>query len=202
MCIPSNYYEKIFQELNVPNKYANIDMVMICSFLPHRLQVRKNKLELIKEKIKNNPEINHHITEYLFKYSVYEKFESIVFDNSFIKNDMYIKRELKVKSNEYTLEQIERELNEIKTKRKMQINDMNMFYKEIEKCMKKNNLSNQERENIIEQFAFLTLIVSEEERRHMIECKIFAILAQIFYWENVDISRTSINTILDIYKQL
>lgn len=202
MCIPSNYYEKIFQELKVPNKYANIDMVMICSFLPHRLQVRKNKLELIKEKIKNDPEINNHIKEYLFKYSVYEKFESIAFDNSFIKNDMYIRRELKLKSNEYTLEQIEKELNEIKTKRKIQISDMNIFYKEIEKCMKKNSLSDQERKNIIEQFSFLTLIVSEEERRHMIECKIFAILAQIFYWEDVDIARNSIKNILDIYKKL
>ncbi len=39
---------------------------------------------------------------------------------------------------------------------------------------------------------FLTLIVSEEERRHMIECKIFAIMAKIFSLEDVDIARNSI----------
>lgn len=202
MCIPSNYYEKIFKQLKVPDKYANIDMVMICSFLPHRLQVRKNKLELIKEKIKNDPKINNHIKEYLFNYAVYEKFESTAFDNSFITNDMFIRRELKLKSNEYTLEQIEKELIEIETKRKIQINDMNIFYKKIKECMEKVGLPEEERRNIIEQFSFLTLIVSEEERRHMIECKIFAIMAKIFSLEDIDIARNSIKNILDIYKKL
>ncbi len=97
MCIPSNYYEKIFQQLEMPDKYANIDLVMICSFLPHRLQVRKNKLKLIKEKIKNNPQIDNLIKEYLFNYAVYEKFENTAFDNSFITNEMFIKKRIEIK---------------------------------------------------------------------------------------------------------
>ncbi len=202
MYIPSNYYENLFKELKLDSEYANIDIVMICSFLPHRIQVRKNKLNLLKEKIENNSKLSEHIKEYLLNYSIYEKFESIAFDNSFIKNDIYIRRELRLKANEYSLKQIKEELDEIENKRKRQINDMNCFYKNLENSMRKLKLNQDEKENIVEQFSFLTLIVSEEERRHMIECEIFAILAQIFLVEDIDVSRNSIEKILSIYIEL
>ncbi len=52
-----------------------------------------------------------------------------------------LKRELKLKSNEYKLEQIEKELIEIETKKKIQINDMNMFFIKITRMHEKNWLA-------------------------------------------------------------
>lgn len=92
-------------------------------------------------------------------------------------------------SSQYTLEMINKELNEIESNRANQINNMKMFYNYIK-----------DRDDLINIFSFLSLVVSEEERRHMIECKIFAILSEIFSYIDMDISRIGIEDIVKNYK--
>lgn len=189
MYIPYNYYDSLLSELEMPDNLKNIDYAMICSFLPHRIQVRKNKLLLLKDYIKENQKFEKHINDYLVNYAVYENFETIVYDNSYIKNSSYIKRELNKMSAQYTLEMIDKELNEIDSNRKKQINNMKVFYNYIEN-----------RDDLISIFSFLSLVVSEEEKRHMLECKILAILSEIFSYIDMDISRIGIEDIVKNYK--
>ena len=189
MYIPYNYYELLLSKLDMPNDFKNIDYAMICAFLPHRIQVRKNKLLLLKDYIQESQQIEKYISDYLINYAIYENFETIVYDNSYIKNSNYIGRELKKMSSQYTLEMINKELNEIESNRANQINNMKMFYNYIK-----------DRDDLINIFSFLSLVVSEEERRHMIECKIFAILSEIFSYIDMDISRIGIEDIVKNYK--
>lgn len=189
MYIPYNYYDSLLSELKMPDNLKNIDYAMICAFLPHRIQVRKNKLLLLKDYIQESQKLEKHINDYLINYAIYENFETIVYDNSYIKNSDYIRRELKRMSSQYTLEMIDKELKEIENNRKKQINNMKLFYNYIEN-----------REDLINIFSFLSLIVSEEERRHMVECKIFAILSEIFNYIDMDISRIKIEDIVKNYK--
>lgn len=200
MYIPTNYYNKILDKLKMPREYSNIDLTMVCSFLPHRLQVRKSKLNLLKDYINKEKDLDIEIKDYLLNYAVYEKFEAIAFDNSFLKNDIYLKRELKSMAGKYSLEQIEREFYEIDVSRKTQISSMKKFYENLDKCLIM--MDESEKENIINTFAFLILIVSEEERRHMIECKMFAILAEVFAYIDIDVSRARIEDVVNIYSKL
>lgn len=200
MCIPSNYYDDFFKEIKIDNKYSNIDLVMVCSFLPHRIQARKNKLELLKDYINKKENLEDKVKEYMLNCSIYERFEATIFDNSFIKDDIYLKRELKNMSNKYTIEQIEQEILDIKNNRSRQIDNMKKFYEKLDLSI--STMSESEKKNVIRIFTFLTLIVSEEERRHMIECKIFAIIAEVFNNVNIDISRAKIAEIVSVYKTL
>lgn len=200
MFIPSNYYDEIFSYINMPKEYANIDFVMICSFLPHRIQVRKEKLELLKEYIGESEDLQNKIKRYMLEYAIYEKFEAIVFDNSFIKDDMYIKRELRKMASKYDINQIEQEILDIEENRRKQIINMEKFFENLKLSI--STMNKLEYNNIIKIFTYLTLIVSEEERRHMIECKIFAIIAEIFNYIDLDISRSGMEEIINVYGKM
>ena len=201
MFIPSNYYEKILDDLKMSDEY-NIDFVMICSFLPHRLQIRREKLKLLKSYLSDDKQIYAKIKDYSLNFGVFEKFHELAFDNNIIINDHSIKSELNRMSKEYSIEKIEQELEDIEINRKNQISRMYDFYNKLENQLEKNKIYKKDKDIIIEKFAFLTLIVSEEERRHMIECKIFAILSEIFKVLKMDISRNSLNKLLETYKNI
>ena len=194
MLIPYRHYSKLIKELNIPSDYS-IDDLMICSFIPHRLQVRKNKLLLLKEFMEKNEDIDESIKKYILDYAVYEQFENIAFDNEFLKNDAYLRRELKRMSKEYSIKDIDFECTKMNENREKQKEKMNSFINLV-------NERTQNNQKVVETLSFLILIVSEEEKRHMIECKIFAILCEVFKYEKIDISRSSMKDILDTYKFL
>lgn len=196
MFIPSNYYYEILDELGISNEFS-IDDIMLCSFIPHRLQVRLNKLILTKKLIIKDKDFDQSLKRYMIEYAVYEQFENIAFNNEFLKNDIYLKRELHKMSKEYSIEDIDSECTSIKENRMKQKNRMTKLFNMIDENVNINN-----RKEIVEIFSFLILIVSEEERRHMIECKIMAIFAEVFAKEKIDISRCSIKDILSTYKFL
>ena len=202
MFIPSNYYENILESINMPKEYINIDLVMICSFMPHRIQVRKNKLELLRKFIENNEDIDIEIKKYMQDYAVYEKFEELAFDNSILKNANFIKNDLNRMKREYTIKDIENELQSIEYNRKNQINKLYEFYNVLENKMNECNMTLKEKKEFVEKFSFLTLIVSEEEKRHMIECKIFAIISEVLKSIKIDISRAAIYEIIETYRCL
>lgn len=194
MLIPYRYYSNLIKELNIPSDYS-IDDLMVCSFIPHRLQVRKNKLLLLKEFIERDGDIEESMKKYILNYAVYEQFENIAFDNEFLKDNTYLRRELKKMSKEYSIRDIDFECTKMSKNREIQKEKMNRFFNLINERTKNN-------QKLVEAFSFLILIVSEEEKRHMIECKIFAILSEVFKYEKIDISRSSIKNILDTYKFL
>ena len=174
--------DKYNDELKNKNIASSIEDIMICSFEPHRIQLRKNKLELAIKYAKNIINDKDY-SEYFDKYVFYEEFEKWIFDVEKYTNREYIERELKRTTKKYTIEEFEKELKQIQINREMCLQRAFDFVEQID-------------EDEIEKYSFLSIIVSEEERRHMIECKLLLLIGLTFKNIDIDIGRSSINELL------
>ena len=71
--------EKYNLEIKNKNISSSIENIMVCSFEPHRIQLRKNKLELAI-KLAKGIITEKDYSEYFNKYVFYEEFEKWIFD--------------------------------------------------------------------------------------------------------------------------
>lgn len=201
MFLPANYYDEILKEINMPEDMANVDYSLVCSFTPHRIKVREEKLKILLLYIKHDEKIEDEVKKYIINYAVFENFETLAFDDSIIKNEVFIKRQLKEMAEQYSMEEIKNELDQIHIKRNEQILNMNKFYNNL-KISAKKIYSKEKTKKIIETFSYLILITSEEEKRHMIECKIFSIMSEVFKYMDIDISRNRLDKIIENYRKV
>ena len=174
--------EKYNLEIKNKNISSSIENIMVCSFEPHRIQLRKNKLELAI-KLAKGIITEKDYSEYFNKYVFYEEFEKWIFDIDKYLSKSYLERELKRTAKKYTIEELENELNQIDVNRKMCLKRAFDFVERID-------------ENEIEKYSFLSIIVSEEEKRHMIECKLLLLIGLVFNNIDIDIGRSSINELI------
>ncbi len=178
--------DKYNDELKNKNIKSSIENIMICSFEPHRIQLRKSKLELAIKYAKGTITDDDY-KEYFDKYAFYEEFERWIFDVDKYLNREYIEREIKRTTKKYTIEELEYELKQIQINREMCIQRSLEFVECID-------------ENEIERYSFLSIIVSEEEKRHMIECKLLLLIGLTFKNIDIDIGRSNINELLYVIR--
>lgn len=174
--------EKYNLEIKNKNISSSIENIMVCSFEPHRIQLRKNKLELAI-KLAKGIITEKDYSEYFNKYVFYEEFEKWIFDVDKYLSKSFLERELKRTAKKYTIEELENELNQIDVNREMCLKRAFDFVERID-------------ENEIEKYSFLSIIVSEEEKRHMIECKFLLLIGLVFNNIDIDIGRSSINELI------
>ena len=58
------------------------------------------------------------------------------------------------------------------------------------------NIDKKEKENLFSKISFLSLLATEEEKRHMIECKLLLLTGLVFNNIDIDIGRSSINELI------
>ena len=165
--IPHEYYKKLLGKYN--NLYS-IDDFMICAFEPHRMRVNKSKMNLAIKELVSDEELE----EYKLNYMAFEEFEKWIFDIERFKNNIYLKRELRKMAKSFSKQELQNEIkSEIDNRNKQLLN-----FKRILKEIEKSGVSNYEDD--LDCLGFLSVIVSEEEMRHMIECKILVVLRILF----------------------
>ena len=186
MYIPHEYYKNILKKYN--DSYS-VDDFMICAFEPHRMRVNKSKMTLaLKDAISDED-----IEEYKLSNMAYEEFEKWIFDIEKFKENVYLKREISKMSKHFSKEELENEIKSENDNRNKQL----LKYKNILEEMK--SINKEESDDDIDSLGFLSVIVSEEEMRHMIECKILVIMGFCFNLMQIDVSRINISDLVKNY---
>ena len=175
MYIPvEKYKSKLLEE----NTKLHLEDVMVCSFEPHRLQLRKEKLILALKYKKSIIDETDYI-KYYNNYVFYEEFEKWLFDTEKYTNRLFLNRELRNIDKKYTENELLAEINTIEKNRK--------------NCLKRAlNFASQIKSDNLLKYTFLSTIVSEEELRHMIECKLLLLWGIQFNNMDIDVGRSSI----------
>lgn len=196
MFIPYDYYKQIFIKNKIDCSEYSVDDLMICSFEPHRILINKKKLELIKNYL-SNKEIKPE--DYISKIAVYEEFENWIFDNTKLKDASFLIREIKNSASKYSLKEIESQLDFNKNNRAKQLEKYKKLLNELMTKLTQNNYNEKYIKSVLNSVGILSVIVSEEEKRHMIECKIFAILSEVFKKIKIDPARANLERIYRNY---
>ncbi|WP_124066126.1 hypothetical protein [Clostridium sp. E02] len=184
MFMPCEYYIKQFQVCRLEPQLCNVDNLMVCMFEPHRILVRKKKLKLALQYQKN--ELGEEsIFDYLKEIAVYEQFADWIFGVEKLLDTRFIKKELKKLAGCFTKKELEEEYRTLDRSRDWQVYSLYSLLHAVGK-------SSAEREEYIDKFLYLTHITTEEEKRHMIECRIFAVLGYVFSQLKIDSTRYSL----------
>ena len=193
MFLPYKYYFQRLESLSLPPDLWNIDNLMVCMFEPHRILVRKQKLKLAKKYLENTlSEVD--ICGYQKECAVYEEFEKWIYGVVPLHNSMFCFKNVRNLAASYSLEEIDRELLSLDNSRNKQVKKL---YELL--CLIKEFASKDE---IFDDFIFLSQISTEEEKRHMIECKIFAILGDIFEKLQIKSTRMSLSQLIKTTRYL
>lgn len=194
MFIPSEYYMKQFQTCRLEPQLCNADNLMVCMFEPHRILVRKKKLELALRYQKN--ELGEEsIFNYLKEIAVYEQFTNWIYGVEKLLDTRFIKKELKKIAGSFTKEELEEEYRTLERSRDRQVSSLYSLLNAVRK-------SGASREEYVDKFLYLTHITTEEEKRHMIECRIFAVLGYVFSQLEFDSTRYSLEELQTIIHYL
>lgn len=192
MVIPYDILEKELRKLNLD---IDIDNTYLCAVKPHRNIIKDEKIKLAIKLI-NNELSKNDLEKYLNSIGAYEKFEEWCLDVSYLENPIFLMRELNNMISIYQKIELEKEI----------INDIN-FRVNREKLVLTNlkkiynlNINKKEKENLFSKISFLSLLATEEEKRHMIECKILVIFGKYFKDKNVDMARTNLENLLNLIK--
>lgn len=177
MFIPISKYKK---KLKAENARLVLEDIMFCAFEPHRILLRKRKIEMaisLGKGIVIEPMIKDYFDELVY----YEEFERWLFFPEKYRSIRFLMRELKGLCKKYLVEELEEELELINKKREESLERARQFAYKI--C----NLN---------QYLMLPAIVTEEEKRHMIECKLLFCLGKSLEKLDIDIARSDIKIII------
>lgn len=190
MLIPYDILENELRKLNLD---IDIDNTYLCAIDPHRNIIKNEKIKLAIKLI--NKELSREdLEEYLNFIGPYEKFEEWCLDVSYLEDPVFLTRELNNLISTYQKAELEKEIiNDIRYRKKRE----NLVLKNLEKIYNL-NINNIEKENIFSKISFLSLLATEEEKRHMIECKILVIFGKYFKDKNVDMARTNIENLANL----
>lgn len=196
MIIPKEYYNKLFVDLGFQNGEINLDDLLTSMVVPHRTQVRIRKLELALAILKDKENYEKLLKCFMENELIFDNFESWCFDDLKLIDDRYVRREIKKISDCYTETEIKAELESIKKKREISFVKFENALGLIEDKMKSKLLENQV-EDVLEKVLLLSMIATEEEKRHMIECKHFILIGKLMSTLQLDPGRSSILDILN-----
>lgn len=191
MFLPREFYKKTLEKLDI---HGDVDSLMFCYVEPHRIEVRKQKINLIMQCVESSRSESEALMQnYMLKFGVYEQFENWLFIIDRFLNLRYLKREIRniSKNNKFT--DLIRERDLILENRRRQ------YYK-FQKNMNKIYLSLKtisDKKEMISCLLFPSIITTEEELRHMIECKIFAIFGYIFDKFQIEANRMNLEELED-----
>lgn len=166
---------------------------MICAFVPHRNMIRKEKLRLAYfQKVENDSnKLEQGIKEYQENILPFEFFEQWLFDTRRYSESKYLRREIKKIAQSYTTEEILDEIDTIDLSRK---NNINLF---LNNCFK---IQKSPKKSLINFLVFFSEIVSEEEKRHMLNSKVYLYLGLAFQNIDIDMSRNNREKLLSVYR--
>ena len=192
MIIPYDILEKELKKLNLD---IDIDDTYLCVVKPHRDIIKDEKIKLAIKLI-NNELSKEDIEKYLNPFGAYEKFEEWCLDVSYLEDSIFLMRELNNMILTYQKTELEEDIiNDIKVREKRE----NLVFKNLEKIYNL-NIDKEEKENIFSKISFLSLLATEEEKRHMIECKILVTFGKYFKDKNVDMARTNLEKLSNLIK--
>lgn len=176
MFIPISEYKK---RLKDEDEKLVLEDIMFCTFEPHRMSLRKHKLEIALSLSKGDV-IETMIKDYFDEVVFYEEFENWLFFPEKYKSIRFLMRELKGLCRKYTIEELEAELNIINKKRKETLDRARYFANKVHN---------------INQFLILPALITEEEKRHIVECKLLFCLGKSLEKLDIDIARSDKKTI-------
>lgn len=193
MLIPFDFYAHTLNELEVPEYAAVLDHVLVCPFHPHRVLLRLKKIETALA-LKKSPSTASVIQEYINKYLVYSEFENWIFDTSKLDDVGITTREIQRTVKDLSIDEMQKEIDAIERNRNYQLVKKIEFLSTIESYAHK-KMSASEINNLLHMFSFLSLIVAEEEQRHMLECRHFVIIGKLFKILDIDPARSRLEDI-------
>lgn len=190
MVIPYDILENELRKLNLD---IDIDNTYLCAVKPHRNIIKDEKIKLAIKLI-NNELSKEDLEKYLNSIGPYEKFEEWCLDVSYLEDPIFLMRELNNLISMYQKKELEAEIiNNVRYRKKRE----NLVLKNLEKIYNL-NINNIEKENLFSKISFLSLLSTEEEMRHMIECKILVIFGKYFKDKNVDMARTNLENLANL----
>lgn len=199
--IPKYYYNDLLSEVCTGSVYQ-VDDFLVSFIEPHRLIVRRKKLEIAIKYIEKGSLNYEMLDTYMKEYMPFDLFIEWLYDDIKLTNYKLIEKEIKSLANIYGYKGLKFEYEQLMLKRKKSIKTR--FYAMNNLCisLKKNKFSEVDISNILQQFAFLSFVSTEEEKRHMIVCKFFIIIGRILRVLKLDIARSSIEDIQCLAKAI
>ena len=194
MLIPFREYESTLELLEMNNN--SVSDFMISAVVPHRNLLRIEKLELLKKYLNKVIKVEDY-EKFFDSIGIYEEFENWLLDPSKAKDFSVVERELRIMSKTLTLCDIHDEIRSIIDFRQKNINKYLLSLNKVVVNARKNKMPET---SLLGKFLFLSEIVTEEERRHMLESKAFLLIGNMFVKYDIDPSRTGINDIIRVVK--
>lgn len=190
--IPVQYYNEKISTYG--NEEMSLDDFLVSMVEPHRMLVRRNLLELALEKKKygvvNEIKINQFLNNVCHTY-----FDEWLFSDSKVTEPFYLLRDISSITSNYSESEIVSELTEMKKRRQKKIKKFFSNLSYIRNAGGK-SICEYEAVELAESLAFLSLIATEEEKRHMIECRYFLLIGRVLKALNIDVSRSSVKEIV------
>ena len=171
--------EEYNNRLNPDLVKTRVEDIMFCAFEPHRVLLRKKKIEMAI-KYAQEKDITLDVEKYMQKYMFFEEFEKWLFSPEKYKSDRFLLREVKGLCKNHSESELVSQLSLINQKRADAVSRALQFANDV---------------SDLNQFIILPAIITEEEKRHMIECKLLYCLGKNIENLRVDIARSDISTI-------
>lgn len=198
--LPREYFYSIFSKYQIENEY-HMDDFLISFVEPHRVLVRRKKIELALDYLENNQFDEERLTNFRLNYMPYDMFTEWLFDDTKLKSNRLLIKEIKSLVNTYSKEALIYEHKQLVDNRKASLvrrfNKMNHMYD----IMVKFGEERSEIDNILSRLTFLSVVSTEEERRHMLVCKFHILLGRVLRTYKLDVARSSKEDILFTVEQ-
>ena len=194
MLLPLDYYSDILLDICDDGEILLAEDALICPFYPHRVMVRREKLKLALDVTNRAAPDDQQYQEYLRRFGVYEGYEEWIFDYSRLSNITYVKRDVDFILKSLSSDEIAKEIMLIDSNRDRQASRFIRFLDKIEELSLKH--PTYRKKNLVDMFSFLSLVVAEEEKRHMLECRHFALLGPVFSKLDIDPARINLDELL------
>lgn len=199
--VPTQYYNDRLSKITDTNLKLSVDDFMVCLIEPHRILVRCNLLKLALEKLNNGYIKQESISYFLDEYMPYAYFDNWLFSDDMIMEPSQLHRNISKIISSYGKNGIQMELDQTIERRREKISKYFSSLNIVEDLTRK-QLGKNEATNFTESLAFLSLIASEEEKRHMIECHHFILIGRILKALKMDVARSSVKEIIYAIKMM
>ena len=192
--IPVNWYLSIFKDLGV-SQDVRVDDFLISMIVPHRIQLRRAKLNLALEIARVGQPSEISLRDFQERFAPFEFFERWCFDDSRLTDNRLLLREIREIVRCSSPAEIEAELaiiedNHLKSLRRRQ-RSMALVAKQADFAY-----SPEQVRNLLESLAFLSHITTQEEIRHMMQVQHLIVFGRAIRALQLDVAQSTIENIL------
>ena len=199
--VPMEYYGDMLAEFAMQDSRITPDDFLVSMIEPHRVLVRRNMLSLALEEKDNQCISEQSIRHFMDECMPYADFDRWLFDDDKINDPSFLQRDVAILCKNYNRQDIMDEIDKLNIRRREKISRFFTCLSRV-KTLAPERLGEERTNHLVESLSFLSLVVTEEEHRHMIECRHFILLGGILKSLELDVARSTVAEIIHTAKMI